>query len=513
MQCSGYVKQNQVDVLFESPSDSTGTISITMLRVVEAVGVFGQIGITDLPLYPTVHLAMSSVVQSVEQSVSTVMPILFSTAALSVAPEPSVTPVALSVVPKRLVTPVAQYPSPTPSSSTSHQPSAIPQQQEVPSPHETRRKRIPTRKNRSGDVAKWNSFFNQYRTVHISNVNTTKKVVYLKRGTTGIAGQIIGICDSLFIAMMTDRALQCLISSSTSCLVSSDVITDKYFLFPLPNMYIPLNATMKSQFVSVISLLEQIQTHVPPRYNHKYKFVVSGVDENDPLPNPSRSFAGDGAVLMQTLHVTADRFLGRRYNSYFMERIGLLKNRMMMSEDRSQLYATVDLYYNRCVHGLFAPTPFVDTYLKQYEQQLGNGIRIGVHLRMGAGKSDWTDSRQFLTPKRFDTFIGMLKTLIKEQQKKHGSDVPIRIFLSTDSSTMERTMQQMFPELIVTTKGFKRSHVGGVKATKYGSDSILKAVLDVMLLGKCDYLFLTRRSGFSKIGLYYAEENTSFRLI
>lgn len=69
----------------------------------------------------------------------------------------------------------------------------------------------------------------------------------------------------------------------------------------------------------------------------------------------------------------------------------------------------MDLYYNRCVHGLFAPTPFVDTYLKQYEQQLGNGIRIGVHLRMGAGKSDWTDSRQFLTPKRFDTFIGMIE--------------------------------------------------------------------------------------------------------
>ena len=56
-------------------------------------------------------------------------------------------------------------------------------------------------------------------------------------------------------------------------------------------------------------------------------------------------------------------------------------------------------------------------------------------------------------------------------------------------------MQQMFPELIVTTKGFKRSHVGGVKATKYGSDSILKAVLDVMLLGKCDCFLGSRTSG------------------
>ena len=506
MQCSGFVKRKPVDVKFESPSESIRTVSIVLLRVVESVSFFGQMGITDLPLYPTVHFKMPSTVQTMGQSVSPATPILFSTA----APEPSAIPetlLATSVV--QSLTPSTSSP---PSPSPSPQPPTIPQH-EVPSPHRTRRKRIPTRKSRSGDVAKWNAFFNQYRTVHTSNVNTTKKVVYLKRGTTGIAGQIIGICDSLFIAMMTDRALQCPISSPTSSLVSSDVITDKYFQFPLPNMYIPLNATVKSQLVSLVSLLEQIQTHVPPRYKHKYKYSVSGVDENDPLPNPSRSFTGDGAVLMQTLHVTADRFLGRRYNSYFMERIGLLKNRMMMSEDRSQLYATVDLYYNRCVHTLFPPTPFLNTYLKQYEQQLGNGIRIGVHLRMGAGKSDWTDSRQFLTTKRFDAFIGMLKTLIKEQQKKHGSDVPIRIFLSTDSSAMERTMQQMFPEVLVSTKGFKRSHVGGVKATKYDSSSILKAVLDVMLLGKCDYLFLTRRSGFSKIGLYYAEENTSFRLI
>ena len=41
----------------------------------------------------------------------------------------------------------------------------------------------------------------------------------------------------------------------------------------------------------------------------------------------------------------------------------------------------------------------------------------------------------------------------------------------------------------------------------------MKAVLDVMLLGKCDVLYLTTRSGFSKIGLYYAEENTPFRLL
>lgn len=74
-------------------------------------------------------------------------------------------------------------------------------------------------------------------------------------------------------------------------------------------------------------------------------------------------------------------------------------------------------------------------------------------------------------------------------------------------------MRKKFPGMVVTTKQFKRSHVGGVRATKYTEESVLKAVLDQMLLGKCDFLFLTPRSGFSKMGLYYAEENTPFRFI
>ena len=36
------------------------------------------------------------------------------------------------------------------------------------------------------------------------------KVVYVKRGTTGISGEIIGICDSLLIAMLTMKRLECI---------------------------------------------------------------------------------------------------------------------------------------------------------------------------------------------------------------------------------------------------------------------------------------------------------------
>lgn len=215
---------------------------------------------------------------------------------------------------------------------------------------------------------------------------------------------------------------------------------------------------------------------------------------------------------MRTLHVTADRFLGRRVNGNFMKAAGLVRSRMELPGDRAEFYALVDLYYGRCVRTLFPPSRRVRKLLQRFEPMLGNGIRVGVHLRMGQGHSDWTDSRPFLTEKRVVQGMAMIADFIARQQKKH-KNVPVKIFLSTDSSEMEYRMRQAFQGMVVTTKGFQRSHVGGVRATHYNDDSIMKAVLDVMLLGKCDVLYLTTRSGFSKIGLYYAEENTPFRLL
>lgn len=255
-----------------------------------------------------------------------------------------------------------------------------------------------------------------------------------------------------------------------------------------------------------------LQSRVPPRFSTGYRYEVTGVDSPDPLPNPARALAGKGAVLMRTLHVTADRFLGRRANGEFMKAAGLVRSRLELPEGRSEFYALVDLFYSRCVRTLFPPSRRVRTLLERFEPMLGDGIRVGVHLRMGEGHSDWTDSRPFLTPQRVDDGIVQITDFIAKQRKKRGN-VPVKIFLSTDSSEMERKVRHAFPGMVVTTQGFRRSHVGGVRAARYNEDSIMKAILDVMLLGKCDFLFLTKRSGFSKIGLYYAEENTSFRLL
>ena len=68
---------------------------------------------------------------------------------------------------------------------------------------------IPLRPSRFGSPAQWSAFFAAFARSQRRLVNSTQKVVYLKRGTTGIAGQMIGICDAFAVAAMTQRSLQC----------------------------------------------------------------------------------------------------------------------------------------------------------------------------------------------------------------------------------------------------------------------------------------------------------------
>lgn len=128
----------------------------------------------------------------------------------------------------------------------------------------------------------------------------------------------------------------------------------------------------------------------------------------------------------------------------------------------------------------------MQAWLEKFEAALGDGVRIGVHIRMGQGKSDWTDSRPFLEQKHVDAFIKRLKKFVAQQRRSHKGGV--KIFLSTDSSEEEALMRRSFPGMVVTTEGFRRSHVGGVRAAKVTQEAVMKAVLDQMLLGKCDYL-------------------------
>ena len=195
-----------------------------------------------------------------------------------------------------------------------------------------------------------------------------------------------------------------------------------------------------------------------------------------------------------------------------MEKMGILSSKLSPApEGRSELYNMVDFYYGRCIKSLFHPSPQLQPILDHYEKLLGDGLRIGIHIRMGNGMSDWKDSHTFLDHSKVNQLIHRLREMIQSIERKYP-ELPIHIFLSTDSSTEEEIMKNAFPSYIVTTDGL-RSHVGGIYNSHFDDLSIQKAILDQMLLGKCDLLFLTMRSGFSRIGLYYAPEGTPYKYI
>ena len=43
---------------------------------------------------------------------------------------------------------------------------------------------------------------------------STQLIVYEKKGTTGMAGQIVGVCDALLLGILHDRPVQSVLSST-----------------------------------------------------------------------------------------------------------------------------------------------------------------------------------------------------------------------------------------------------------------------------------------------------------
>ena len=103
-----------------------------------------------------------------------------------------------------------------------------------------------------------------------SNYKTAHTVVYIKRGTTGLSGELIGICDALFIGFYTGRAIRCCVSLRSSPAVYSTVITRDLFDFGL--LHMPLNSTLisKSPPPRVPSPLEKVLQHAPPSFKSPY---------------------------------------------------------------------------------------------------------------------------------------------------------------------------------------------------------------------------------------------------
>ena len=76
----------------------------------------------------------------------------------------------------------------------------------------------------------------KYRLIQLKRVsNPKKRIVYEKKGTTGMAGQMFGVCDTLLLGILHSRAVQCILRVFALPLVWAPALREEMFDFPLSN--------------------------------------------------------------------------------------------------------------------------------------------------------------------------------------------------------------------------------------------------------------------------------------
>ena len=153
-------------------------------------------------------------------------------------------------------------------------------------------------------------------------------------------------------------------------------------------------------------------------------------------------------------------------------------------------------WYSVCAQSLFQPSAYLMKFIQPYLDVFKGHRVLGVHIRSG-GHAKWQDGGYFkLTP----YIVKRHSRVIHEIMVKNKLTM---IFLSTDSDIIEEQLRTRFGSSIVTVSSFPREHVGK-DPTEIG---LIRSILDLYLLGQCDELLLTRRSGFSATALAFNAKN------
>lgn len=112
---------------------------------------------------------------------------------------------------------------------------------------------------------------------------------------------------------------------------------------------------------------------------------------------------------------------------------------------------------------------------------------IGMHARMGGNYSAWNDKS-----------IEMSEEKVMEKRETIDAilhDHPgALILLSTDTPSMERRLYDTYPGVVKTVGDLPRMHSGSMTSEA----GLMRAYLELFLLGQCDTLFLTKRSALSR---------------
>ena len=139
------------------------------------------------------------------------------------------------------------------------------------------------------------------------------------------------------------------------------------------------------------------------------------------------------------------------------------------------------------------PQAWVEARVNEVLDPIRQYFLFGMHIRMGNAAGAFKDSHTFLLLNEIWRYPNAIERVIRERNMDIKNT---RWVLCTDSDKAEEELRNKYGELIVTSQDFRRGHS---KTGAKDDDGFSRAVIDMVLLSKCDFLVLTRHSTYSAI--------------
>ena len=153
------------------------------------------------------------------------------------------------------------------------------------------------------------------------------------------------------------------------------------------------------------------------------------------------------------------------------------------------------------------PQPWVESMIDDILKPVRDKTLIGFHIRMGNGGSAFKDSHTFL--QAHDVFR-YAEEATRYMTEHHLRPENTRWIVATDSDSAEQSLRDKYGELIVTSKEFHRGHS---KTGAKDDEGFSRAVIDLLVLGRCDYLVLTSHSTFSVVARTLRKDGADFQMM
>ena len=350
-----------------------------------------------------------------------------------------------------------------------------------------------------GSVTKWNAgeaeFIDYMNSVYIPTHRREVKeesstLIYQKRANAGVANQIMGTCDVLLLGIVNNRSVQSSHSSPLKPIVNAPAIPSHFFVFPLFNFTFPAVLSSPSgdshhssswleeaRLSSVTSVVNDSTIHL----EFTSRAMIPGITDSTPF----NSLYKDVVVIE-----SATTFLRPIFRVKSVRHFA--RTVIMQSANASMARSS---WYRTCFHGLFQPCAFTAEFIEPWVHAFEGHFMVGAHIRLAGNLTTWREKAAALTLSQVEAQFDAMESILDEKPNS-------LLFLATDSPWIEREMEERFGNQLLFVGNLPRTHTG----TFTNEAGLMRSYTELVLLSKCDVLFLSTKSSYSRLANFIKKE-------